>query len=91
MFHCHIEFHVEVGMSLVFKVGEHEQMPPVPLQFPQCGNYMPDLYPTPACEARLGIMNLLPFTSEEHCKSHATLHTGAYSFIYVCIIHVVFL
>lgn len=43
LFHCHIEFHSEVGMSIVFKVGEHEQMPPVPRNFPQCGSYMPRL------------------------------------------------
>lgn len=38
-FHCHIEFHVEIGMALVFKFGEHEDMPPVPRDFPKCGNY----------------------------------------------------
>ncbi|KAI8423722.1 hypothetical protein MSG28_012753 [Choristoneura fumiferana] len=42
LFHCHIEFHVEIGMALVFKVGEHKDMPPVPRYFPTCGNYMPD-------------------------------------------------
>ncbi|XP_013168843.1 PREDICTED: laccase-4-like [Papilio xuthus] len=42
LFHCHIEFHVEIGMALVFKVGEHKDMVPVPSGFPQCGNYIPD-------------------------------------------------
>nr|AAN17506.1 laccase 1 [Manduca sexta] len=42
LFHCHIEFHVEVGMALVFKVGEHKDMAPLPRDFPTCGNYMPD-------------------------------------------------
>ncbi|KAG7296596.1 hypothetical protein JYU34_020406 [Plutella xylostella] len=42
LFHCHIEFHVEVGMALVFKVGEHNQMPPIPPEFPRCGSYLPD-------------------------------------------------
>lgn len=42
LFHCHIEFHVEVGMALVFKVGEHKDMSPVPKNFPTCGSYMPD-------------------------------------------------
>ncbi|CAH2239675.1 laccase-2-like [Pararge aegeria] len=42
LFHCHIEFHVEIGMALVFKVGEHRDMPPIPHDFPTCGNYMPD-------------------------------------------------
>lgn len=42
LFHCHIEFHVEIGMALVFKVGEHKDMAPIPRDFPTCGSYMPD-------------------------------------------------
>ncbi|XP_053620154.1 uncharacterized protein LOC128680776 [Plodia interpunctella] len=42
LFHCHIEFHVEVGMALVFKVGDHKDMVPVPRDFPTCGSYIPD-------------------------------------------------
>lgn len=42
LFHCHLEFHVEVGMALIFKIGEHSQFPPVPEKFPRCGDY---LYP----------------------------------------------
>lgn len=42
LFHCHIEFHVEVGMALVFKVGDHKDMTPIPHDFPRCGDYMPD-------------------------------------------------
>lgn len=41
LFHCHIEFHVEVGMALVFKVGDYNQMPNVPENFPRCSNFMP--------------------------------------------------
>ncbi|XP_046614059.1 laccase-1-like [Neodiprion virginianus] len=41
LFHCHIEFHVELGMALIFKVGEHEDFPPVPDKFPRCGSYTP--------------------------------------------------
>ncbi|XP_043509689.1 laccase-2-like isoform X3 [Frieseomelitta varia] len=41
LFHCHIEFHAEVGMSLIFKVGEHKDMLPVPNNFPSCGNWQP--------------------------------------------------
>lgn len=41
LFHCHIEFHAEVGMSLVFKVGDHSEMLPVPTKFPQCGDWQP--------------------------------------------------
>ncbi|XP_019874659.2 uncharacterized protein LOC109602679 [Aethina tumida] len=41
IFHCHIEFHVELGMALIFKVGEHDDMLPVPKNFQKCGDYMP--------------------------------------------------
>lgn len=43
LFHCHIEFHVETGMAMVFKVGEHEDMLPVPANFPKCNDYYYDL------------------------------------------------
>ncbi|XP_026470768.1 laccase-2-like [Ctenocephalides felis] len=42
LFHCHIEFHVELGMALVFKVGEDDEMPPTPKNFPQCDNWIPE-------------------------------------------------
>lgn len=42
IFHCHIEFHVEVGMALVFKVGNYDQMPQLPRNFPDCSSFMPD-------------------------------------------------
>ena len=32
-----------VGMALVFKVGEHEQFPLKPKNFPKCGDYTSDL------------------------------------------------
>ncbi|XP_011300938.1 laccase-1 [Fopius arisanus] len=41
IFHCHIDFHVEIGMALVFKVGNNDEMPAVPVGFPSCGNYQP--------------------------------------------------
>lgn len=41
LLHCHIDFHVEVGMALVFKVGDYNQMTPLPPDFPTCSNYMP--------------------------------------------------
>ncbi|XP_039275445.1 laccase isoform X2 [Nilaparvata lugens] len=41
LFHCHLEFHVEVGMAMIFQVGEHTEMPPVPPKFPTCGDYLP--------------------------------------------------
>ncbi|TGZ54926.1 Uncharacterized protein DBV15_05335 [Temnothorax longispinosus] len=41
LFHCHIEFHAEIGMSLIFKVGEDKELPPVPNNFPKCGDWKP--------------------------------------------------
>lgn len=41
LFHCHIEFHIEVGMALVFKVGDVSEMKSAPSNFPMCSNYMP--------------------------------------------------
>lgn len=41
LFHCHIEYHVELGMAIVFKVGEEKDFPPVPKNFPRCNNYTP--------------------------------------------------
>lgn len=36
LFHCHIDSHMNRGMMLVFKVGEHEDFPAVPKDFPKC-------------------------------------------------------
>ncbi|ESO96136.1 hypothetical protein LOTGIDRAFT_231844 [Lottia gigantea] len=38
-FHCHIEFHVEIGMGLLIQVGSKDDMPKRPKGFPTCGNY----------------------------------------------------
>lgn len=40
LFHCHLEFHIEIGMGLIFKVGDHEELPPIPENFPTCGNWL---------------------------------------------------
>ncbi|KAH9505403.1 hypothetical protein Btru_057180 [Bulinus truncatus] len=42
LFHCHVEYHVEIGMGMVFQVGEVSEFPPVPRRFPTCGNWEPD-------------------------------------------------
>lgn len=34
---------MDVGMALLFKVGDHSQMVPVPKNFPKCSNYMPNV------------------------------------------------
>ncbi|XP_065091239.1 uncharacterized protein LOC135712206 [Ochlerotatus camptorhynchus] len=43
LFHCHIEFHAEIGMALVLKVGDKSEMVAVPPNFPTCYDYTPDL------------------------------------------------
>lgn len=40
MFHCHFEYHVNPGMGIVLKVGDREEMPKPPTNFPTCGNYL---------------------------------------------------
>nr|BAJ06131.1 laccase 1 isoform S [Nephotettix cincticeps] len=42
LFHCHIEYHVEEGMVVAFKIGEHEEFPPTPVNFPKCGDFLSD-------------------------------------------------
>ncbi|XP_060073311.1 uncharacterized protein LOC132553116 [Ylistrum balloti] len=37
--HCHIEIHQITGMALVLQVGDVDQMPPTPINFPTCGNF----------------------------------------------------
>lgn len=37
--HCHMEFHNLLGMALIVKEGEVEEMPPTPEGFPQCGDF----------------------------------------------------
>lgn len=41
LMHCHLDFHAEIGMAVILKVGEFDQMPPVPKKFPTCQNYSP--------------------------------------------------
>lgn len=43
IFHCHIDFHIEVGMALVIQVGDAKQMVSLPKKFPTCSNYMPSI------------------------------------------------
>lgn len=40
LMHCHIDFHAEVGMAVIIKVGEYHQIPPAPKNFPQCDSFM---------------------------------------------------
>ncbi|XP_033744232.1 uncharacterized protein LOC117330123 [Pecten maximus] len=38
-FHCHIEIHQIAGMALVLQVGDVDEMPPTPKNFPTCGSF----------------------------------------------------
>lgn len=39
-FHCHITSHADMGMGFVLKVGDLNEMPQVPYDFPRCGNWV---------------------------------------------------
>ncbi|ESO98873.1 hypothetical protein LOTGIDRAFT_158826 [Lottia gigantea] len=39
LFHCHVEFHIEIGMGLIIQVGHTNQMPRPPNNFPRCGDF----------------------------------------------------
>jgi len=39
LFHCHLEFHSEIGMAFIIKVGDQWDLPSMPRNWPQCGNY----------------------------------------------------
>ncbi|XP_044258948.1 laccase-5-like isoform X2 [Tribolium madens] len=73
LFHCHIEFHVEVGMALVFKIGKDHEMPPIPKDFPKCGDYVPNGNSTEDCvgESTFGaiLKKLLPKVYEDYCPT----------------------
>lgn len=43
LFHCHFQYHIVIGMNLVFQIGTKKDWPPVPAGFPKCGNYMPPI------------------------------------------------
>ncbi|XP_072013206.1 uncharacterized protein [Amphiura filiformis] len=48
-FHCHLEFHVSIGMSLIVHVGDEEDLPPIPDNFPRCGPW-PGKYSKAPCD-----------------------------------------
>ena len=39
MVHCHLDFHMEVGMGFVLKVGDSKMFPQSPGNWPRCGSY----------------------------------------------------
>lgn len=44
--HCHIEPHMNTGMTLTIKIGNNEDMVKAPDDFPVCGQYAPAFYKT---------------------------------------------
>ncbi|KAG5670509.1 hypothetical protein PVAND_000768 [Polypedilum vanderplanki] len=42
-FHCHFLYHIPIGMNLILQVGEPSDFPPVPPNFPTCGNWLPPI------------------------------------------------
>lgn len=43
--HCHLDTHMSVGMALVLQIGETDDMPHPPSNFPRCLNYPANLEP----------------------------------------------
>jgi len=41
LFHCHFIYHQMIGMDILLQVGNQEDIPPVPKNFPKCGQYLP--------------------------------------------------
>lgn len=39
--HCHIDWHLGIGMAIVHQVGEPHEIKPPPETFPKCGDYKP--------------------------------------------------
>ena len=39
LFHCHLEFHSEIGMMVMFKVGKTSDIKNKPVGFPKCGAF----------------------------------------------------
>ncbi|KAJ8298427.1 hypothetical protein KUTeg_024958 [Tegillarca granosa] len=63
-FHCHIQFHQNNGMSMVVQVGELNQMPKPPKNFPQCRPWKFSGFQEPGSpsdnECTSGVSKLLP-------------------------------
>ena len=37
--HCHLDFHMETGMGFVLKVGDSNNFPKYPENWPKCGSF----------------------------------------------------
>ncbi|XP_041471333.1 laccase-1-like [Lytechinus variegatus] len=47
LFHCHNVFHLLTGMAIVVRAGDQADLPPLPDNFPRCGNFEPRERPPP--------------------------------------------
>lgn len=43
LMHCHIDWHLGIGMAFVIQVGELDDIPPPPKNFPKCRNFEPTI------------------------------------------------
>ncbi|KAF6203776.1 hypothetical protein GE061_002111 [Apolygus lucorum] len=43
LFHCHFLFHIVIGMNLILHVGTQADLPPIPPNFPTCGDFLPNI------------------------------------------------
>ncbi|XP_066596702.1 uncharacterized protein [Prorops nasuta] len=43
MMHCHFLWHTVSGMDVIFHVGEPDDLPPIPENFPTCSSFVPDV------------------------------------------------
>lgn len=39
IYHCHLDFHSEVGMGMLIKIGNISDLPKEPTNWPKCGNF----------------------------------------------------
>ncbi|RUS74771.1 hypothetical protein EGW08_017469, partial [Elysia chlorotica] len=39
LLHCHIEYHVDIGMGILIQVGDKSEFPKPPKNFPKCGSW----------------------------------------------------
>lgn len=42
-FHCHYDFHLEIGMAGILQIGDLKDLPKPPENFPQCRRYTPKI------------------------------------------------
>ncbi|CAG9114631.1 unnamed protein product [Plutella xylostella] len=54
LFHCHFIFHIVIGMNLILHIGTQHDLPPVPQDFPRCGNHLPPITPLAPYHRPLG-------------------------------------